>query len=65
MNGVHVNPGSNAVALERERPRQLPLDPHDLASVALELESVPSLAQALPLEKKPSEEISEGFDGER
>jgi hypothetical protein len=51
--------------LVRERPSQLPLDPHDVASVAFELEEVPRLTQALPLEKKPSEDIPEGFDGER
>jgi hypothetical protein len=65
VHGVHVNSGSDERALDRERPRELPLGPHDLATVALQLEEVPRLAQALPLEKKPSEEIPEGFDGER
>jgi hypothetical protein len=48
-----------------EGARQLPLEPHDLPPVALELEAGSRLTQLLPLEKKPSEVILEGFDGER
>jgi hypothetical protein len=42
------------------------LDAHDLLPVTLELESgLPGAAQLLPRKQKPSEEILEGFDGER
>jgi hypothetical protein len=48
-----------------QRPRELPLRPHDVAAVPLEAEDVVLAAETLPFEKKPSEEILEGFDGER
>jgi hypothetical protein len=48
-----------------EGARELPLEPHDLTAIALELEARSCLTQVLPLEKKPSEVILEGFDGER
>ncbi|MGH3045530.1 MAG: hypothetical protein ACRDNC_00770 [Gaiellaceae bacterium] len=45
---------------------ELALHAHDLPPVALELKQVrPGAAQFLPRKQKPSEEILEGFDGER
>ncbi|MGH2996033.1 MAG: hypothetical protein ACRDM9_06935 [Gaiellaceae bacterium] len=41
------------------------LHPHHLAMVALEPEDVARTAQLLLLTQKPSEEILEGFNGER
>jgi hypothetical protein len=52
------------VALD-ERVREVPLTPHDLAAVSLEREGIAGRAKPLALELKPSEEILEGFDGER
>jgi hypothetical protein len=48
------------------RPAELALDAHDLLPVTLELEGGrPGAARLLPRKQKPSEEILEGFDGER
>jgi hypothetical protein len=44
---------------------ELPLHPNHLAEVALEPQGVASAAQLLLLTEKPSEEILEGFNGER
>jgi hypothetical protein len=62
---VHVSSGSKGRAADQESPRELPLNPDDLAAVAFEPEAVGRVAQVLPFEKKPSEEMLEGFDGER
>jgi hypothetical protein len=48
-----------------ERVRELPLDAHNLAPVALEGALRAGCAQELPLTQKPSEEILEGFYRER
>jgi hypothetical protein len=62
---VHVSSGSKGRTADQESPCELPLDPDDLAAVTFEPEAIGRVAQLLPLEKKPSEEILEGFDGER
>jgi hypothetical protein len=56
---------SAARAARDERPRELVLPAHDLTPVPPQRENVAPGAQLLPLEKKPPEEILEGFDGER
>jgi hypothetical protein len=45
--------------------REVPLDAHDLAAVALERPPAAGGAQRLPLTQKPSEEFLEGFYRER
>jgi hypothetical protein len=62
---VHVSSALARWATGREGAGELPLEANDLAAVALEQETVAGAVQMLPLEKKPSEEILEGFDGER
>jgi hypothetical protein len=44
---------------------ELALHPQDLSAVALEPKGVPGAPHLLLLTEKPSEEILEGFNGER
>jgi hypothetical protein len=48
-----------------ERVRELPLDAHDLAPVALERQRRSSLVERFPLTQKPPETNLEGFYRER
>jgi hypothetical protein len=48
-----------------ERVADVLLHADDLAAVPLQLQLGAAPVQALPLHEKPSEEILEGFDGER
>jgi hypothetical protein len=66
VHGPNVTVGSSAGRRRgKEREADVLLHADDLAAVPLELQLGASLVQALPLHEKPSEEILEGFDGER